>query len=87
MNDSIAIWGLAIVVFAHMIANFFKTPKEVNTELTTRVTAHEVAIHALEIRVEGTYSRHDEALENLTSAVEKLTDKFERWTERRNGER
>lgn len=63
---------------------------EFDKRMTANETRHEVlaASHTqLQVRVEGVYSGHDQVLKNLTSAVEKLTVKFERFVESINGRR
>jgi len=90
--SEIAIWAVAVSIFAHAVAFFFKTPKEAASEqeqdIRDLAQKHKELANEhqrLEIRVEGIYSGHDQILKNLTSAVEKLTTKLERFAELING--
>jgi hypothetical protein len=59
-----------------------KSPRDVQGDAERRIQALEVAYGQLSLKVEGTHARHDEALENLTSAVNRLAERFERFVER-----
>lgn len=65
-----------------LVKSLFKGPRELQGDAERRIATLETLYTALSLKVEGTYARHDEALENLTSAVERLTERFERFMER-----
>lgn len=67
---AIAVFTLAVGVFLHL----FKSPKEVNGELTQALRSvtkdHELLARRFE--------RHDAVVQNLTSAVERLTTRIDK---------
>ena len=84
-SNTIALLGIALALLGNAIVHLFKSPKESARDMERRVGMLESLHTTLALRFEGSHSRHDEALENLTEAVEKLTSKFERFLEQRNG--
>lgn len=83
---AIAVYTLAASVFIHSVAWLFKTPKEVNGELTAALRDVKEDHELLARRFE----RHDEAVKNLTQAVDRLTtriDKIEPYLAKTNGRR
>lgn len=83
--ENVTFWVLILAVCANGVVWFFKSPKEMSAESERRIVALEVLFAALALKVEGTYSRHDQILINLTVAVEKLAARFDRYTEIRYG--
>lgn len=82
VNAAVAFFGIVVGFF---VTNFFRSPKESQGAIERRLTNVEALHTALALRFEGSYSRHDQALENLTVVVERLTSRIERLLERRNG--
>lgn len=70
-----AVYTLALSIVGLGVLWLFKTPKEVNGELATALRTvtqdHELLARRFE--------RHDEAVKNLTAAVERLTVRFDRF--------
>ena len=86
-TGTLALLGIALGLLGNAVIHLFKSPKETNRDMERRVGMLESLHTTLALNFEGSRSRHDEALENLTNAVERLTDKFERFVEHRNGGR
>lgn len=80
-----AVSALFGTLFGFLVTNFFKSPKEAQGDSERRLASLEALHSALALRFEGSHSRHDQALENLTVVVEKLTTKIDRLLERRHG--
>jgi hypothetical protein len=81
-------WGLYALTFSILVytaKTIFKGPKEISAESDRRLLLLETNYAGLALRVEGTHGRHEEALENLTKAVERLTGRIDRWMEAGNG--
>lgn len=77
-----------LVSAASLLATWlFRTPKETANELQQRVAALEGALNALGREYAGIHGRHDEALRSLTTAVTRLTDRFETYMGTTNGRR
>jgi len=70
----------AVLVWA--LTNLFKGPRELQGDAERRISTLETLYAALSLKVEGTHARHDLALDSLTKAVEKLTDRFDKFAER-----
>jgi hypothetical protein len=81
----LALFTIAGAIVGWVILNFFRSPNVSLGEAERRISALEAAYGSLSLKVEGSYARHDEALESLTDAVRRLTDRFERFMERANG--
>lgn len=60
----------------------FKSPRAVQGDAERRISTLEAAYGSLSLQVAGTHARHDEALDNLTDAVNRLTERFEKVLER-----
>lgn len=71
---AIAVFTLAVSVFIHSVAWFFKTPKESQGELAKRVGDVEDDHELLARRFE----RHDEVVKNLIQALDRLTTRIDR---------
>lgn len=65
---------LALAIVGHSFAVWLKTPKEINGELASALRAV-TSDHELLAR---RFERHDEAVKNLTAAVERLTGRIDR---------
>jgi hypothetical protein len=79
------LYGVAFSILVFTIRTIFKGPKEISAESDRRLLLLEANYSTLALRVEGTHGRHEEALENLTNAVERLTGRLDRWMENGNG--
>src|SRR6478736_5775656 len=77
-----ALCGIAGAVLAWALTHLFKSPREQQGDAERRIGTLETLYTSLALKVENTYGRHDEAIENLTSAVQRLADRFDRFTER-----
>lgn len=73
MPPDIAIWGLAVAVLAHMLAMFFKSPKEAGADMERRLQV----LEQYQISTAGNHGRHDQSLETLTLAIERLTTRID----------
>lgn len=73
-DQSIALIALAVSIFGAGLLHFFKSPKEINGELASALRAV-TSDHELLAR---RFERHDEAVKNLTAAVERLTGRIDR---------
>ena len=84
LDTNIIVWllGFAGGLLAWVIKNHFRGPRELQGDAERRIATLETAYGQLSLKVEGTYARHDEALENLTDAVQRLADRFDRFAER-----
>jgi hypothetical protein len=78
----ITIAGSVGGLFGWYIHNQFKSPRDVQGDAERRISALETLYAGLSLKVEGTHARHDLALDSLTKAVEKLTDRFDKFAER-----
>src|SRR5690349_1688672 len=72
-----ALAGLIGTVAAALVTWLFRTPKEDVDELRQRTATLEGKFAALSTDYAGVHGRHDEALRQLTSAVTRLTDRFD----------
>lgn len=77
-QEAIAVWSLLLAFVGAVILWFFVSPKEQGNMMATRLNTLELAHQQLALRFEGSHARHDESLENLTHAIERLASKIER---------
>ena len=68
------IWAVAIAIFAHGVAWFFKTPKETAGEMSRRVEDLSVKHHALDMRFVAAEARLSSELRHLANTIERLID-------------
>ncbi len=88
----VALWGLIIAVIGHAVVMFFKTPKEQNQELSTRISTLESWAAAMRETVAATFARHDtvinhlaEQLEHFAESMDNMTNRLNDWLEQKNG--
>lgn len=81
-QQAVTLAGIAGAVLAWVLSHLFKSPRDQQGDAERRVQALETLYTSLALKVENTYGRHDEAIENLTNAVQRLADRFDRFTER-----
>lgn len=72
-SQDIALWSLAFAVFAHMMAMFFKSPKEAGADIERRVQALEI----YQLKTASRHGSHEMALETLTDAIRALTGRID----------
>lgn len=85
MEQTISLGAIALAggLLGWLFKSFaFKSPRDSQGDAERRISTLEAAYGQLSLQVAGTHARHDEALDNLTDAVNRLTERFEKVLER-----
>lgn len=85
-------WALAVGAFGALVGWMFRSPKEQSDDLRNdlreteqRVATLEGTLNALSRDYAGIHGRHDQALTTLTTAITRLTDRFDQYMGTVNG--
>jgi hypothetical protein len=70
---TIGVYILAVAISGHGVSWFFTTPKEMSAQYESRLRALETGFNAMSVSTAGMHGRHEEAIESLTIAMNRLT--------------
>lgn len=75
-------YAVALAIILYIVRASFRTPKDADAELESRIRALETGYLALAVKTEGTHGRHEEAIDNLADNVKWLAEEVKRLASR-----